>query len=152
MKDGEFYEDATFSEDHFPPKSVGGLQTLLVCKPCNDYYGSKMDHALKDYLKFKAFLNKKDNASYPLKFSYKGIPGSYRITTEWEKGNMVQTVNFKDYPLIKEWITDLQRREWSFSMKITTPAQDTINKALLRTGLPVLLFELGIRFCLFKDC
>jgi hypothetical protein len=134
FKDGEYYESETFSDDHYPPESVGGTQTIFVCKPCNDFYGSNMDYALKEYLMSQAFLNKDENAAYPIKFSYGGIPGSYKVNTNWKEGNMVQNVSFKNYPLVKDWMLDTKKNQWSFKMKISMPTEEIIGKALLRAA------------------
>lgn len=130
----EYFETTTFSDDHYPPSGVGGEQTILVCKPCNDTYGRKMDYVLKKYLKSQSFLHKNTNAFYPLKFSYKGIPGNYNIETKWDKETLVQDVNFKKYPYIKDWLMDLKKEEWTFKFIISMPLQEIIAKALLRAA------------------
>jgi hypothetical protein len=38
---------AEFSLDHFPPESIGGFQTLLVCKKSNNEAGKLHDFSLK---------------------------------------------------------------------------------------------------------
>lgn len=132
--DGEYFESETFSDDHYPPESVGGNQIMYVCKPCNDFYGRKMDYVLKEYLQSQAFLNKHENAVYPLKFSYSGIPGSYKVNTEWQDGKMVKNVNFKKYPYVKDWMLDIKKGEWSFNIKISFPTEQLIAMALLRAA------------------
>ncbi len=134
LLNGEYFESEIFSDDHYPPESVGGNQTISVCKPCNDFYGRKMDYVLKEYLMSQAFLNKDDSASYPLKFSYAGIPGNYNVNTEWKSGNMVKSINFNRYPLVKDWMLNTKKNEWSFKLKISMPSEELISKALLRAA------------------
>lgn len=134
FRDGDYFESAAFSDDHYPPESVGGTDTILVCKPCNDFYGRTVDYVLKEYLKSQAFLSKEEKSSYPLKFSYVGIPGTYNINTEWFEGKMLKSVDFKKYPYIKKWIFDFKKEDWSFNLKISFPSEELIAKALLRAA------------------
>ncbi|HYH13601.1 MAG TPA: hypothetical protein VD794_00180, partial [Flavisolibacter sp.] len=130
LKDNVIYESATFSEDHFPPKSVSGGRKILVCKPCNERYGLEVDHAPKDYLSLLAFLRKKDHANYTLTITYKGAPGHYKIDAFWENGNMVQSFSFKQYKPVAKWMLDPYKTEWQLGMKFLAPAEASIQKSI----------------------
>ena len=146
LKENEFYENQEFTEDHFPPESVGGKQTVLVCAPCNSFYGRDLDYTLKEYLSFKRFIAQKDKAPYPTKISYFGIPGNYNQNLYWENGSLVKEVNFKKYRLIKNWIFDFKKESWNFSLKITAPSEQKIQKALLRTAYLLCFTNWGYDF------
>lgn len=146
LKEKEFYENQEFTEDHFPPESVGGKQTILVCAPCNSFYGRDVDYSLKEYLSFKRFIAQKDKAPYPTKISYHGIPGKYNQNLYWENGNLVKEVNFKKYPLIKNWILDFKNASRNFSLEITAPSEEKIQKALLRTAYLLCFTNWGYDF------
>lgn len=133
-QNGEYFESDTFSDDHYPPESAGGTRTILVCKPCNDFYGRKMDFVLKEYLQSQAFLSKNKSAAYPLKFSYSGIAGNYKIVAGWQDGMMVKNVDFKKYPLIKQWLMDMGKDAWNLNIKISFPSEKLIAMALLRAA------------------
>jgi len=73
IKDNEIFENREFTEDHFPPESVGGTKTILVCKECNSSFGGNLDYAIKEYLELMRFVRKSENASYPVKLSLNGF-------------------------------------------------------------------------------
>lgn len=146
LKDNEFYENQEFTEDHFPPESVGGKQTILVCSPCNSSYGRDLDYSLKEYLSFKRFIAQKDKAPYPTKITYNGIKGKYNQNLYWENGTLVKEVNFKKYPLIKNWLFDFKKASWDFSLKVTAPPEATIQKALLRAAYLLCFTNWGYDF------
>ena len=144
----EFFQSEEFSIDHYPPKSAGGNQTILVCKPCNDLYGRTMDYALKEYLTSQAFLNKDENIPFPVKIAFNGVAGDYNVGTRWQKGMMVQNISFNNYPNVKEWMFDLKKEEWSFRMKMMMPSEKIIAKALLRASYLYCFANWGYDFAL----
>jgi hypothetical protein len=150
IRHDEFYQNEDFSLDHFPPESVGGNQKALVCIPCNSNYGRTIDYALKEYLQFETFFRKQEAASYPMKVSYDGIPGEYKINSIWEKGNLLQSVNFKKYPLISKWLLKPQQPEWKFKLRFLGPSPDLLHKALLKTAYLTCFNRLGYEFAMSK--
>jgi hypothetical protein len=146
LKDNLIYESAIFSEDHFPPKSVGGRRKILVCKPCNERYGIEIDHAPKEYLSLQAFLLKKENAPYPFTMTYKGVPSHYGINTFWENGNMVQSFSFKRYKPVAKWMLDPNKTERKFGMKFLAPAEAKIQKSILKAAYLYCFYNWGYDF------
>jgi hypothetical protein len=146
LKNNEFYANAEFTSDHFPPKSVGGKQTILVCVRCNSSYGIDLDYSLKEYLSFKRFISRKDKSPYPMKVSYNGVPGKYNQNLYWENGSLIKEIDFKKYPLIKEWLFDLKNVSQGFSFKITAPSEKVIQKALLRSAYLLCFANWGYDF------
>lgn len=56
-----------FTKDHYPPQSVGGKKTILVCDKCNNTAGRDYDHILEKWLHWQAFSARVPNATLPLK-------------------------------------------------------------------------------------
>jgi hypothetical protein len=133
FKNCQFYENEEFTEDHFPPQSVGGSRTILTCKPCNSSYGGNMDYALKEYLEFKRFLSKKEKASYPTKVSYSGTQGKYNLRLYWENGILIKEIDFKKYPLIQKWLLAPNANR-NLTFETLAPSEVVIQKALLRAA------------------
>jgi hypothetical protein len=54
-------EDLRFKEaftlDHFPPESVGGKATVLVCNKCNSTAGADFEYSLKEWLRDQSAVN-----------------------------------------------------------------------------------------------
>lgn len=68
-------EDLTL--DHFPPKSVGGQFSVMVCKKCNNDAGSAYDFALKEKIQNLAFNNKVPDATLISKSQMTNVTGKY---------------------------------------------------------------------------
>src|ERR1019366_3827432 len=71
-----------FSPDHYPPKSVGGSDSLLVCTHCNSQAGKDYDFSLKQKIKDIAFLKRVPSATIVSKHlkverSSSDVVGSY---------------------------------------------------------------------------
>src|ERR1044072_6380372 len=147
IKDNEIFENREFTEDHFPPESVGGTKTILVCKESNSSFGGNLDYAIKEYLELMRFVRKSENASYPVKLSFNGIPGKYNQDVYWQKGVLIKEVNFKKYPLIQKWILDYENVMNGFSLKISGPSGKIIQKALLRSAYLYSFHNWGYDFC-----
>jgi len=147
IKENEVFESNEFTEDHFPPKSVGGTRTILVCITCNSSYGRNLDYAIKEYLEFMRFVKKTENSSYPTKLSFGGIPGKYNQNVRWENRTLVKEIDFKKYPLIKKWIFDYEKIKKGFSLKLSSPSEKTIQRALLRVAYLYCFQNWGYDFC-----
>jgi hypothetical protein len=57
-----YYCSCEFTEDHFPPASVGGTLTLLVCKSCNNTAGSQFESSLAQKIEMVSFEKKVPNS------------------------------------------------------------------------------------------
>ena len=139
-----------FSLDHYPPESVGGSKTILVCKKCNSTHGEKEDHAIKTHLQMRAFLQLKDDASFPISTKFEGIPGIYRTAARWENGTLVQTLNIEKAPLVKKRLDENTKNgnSWSLTIHGQAPSMKTLYKALLRTAYLFCFSKWGYDFAI----
>jgi len=70
--------DEEFTLDHYPPKSVGGKETVLVCKVCNDGAGADFDYAAKEWMTMRGFNEGVKGVSVPATLSFFGTQGRYK--------------------------------------------------------------------------
>jgi hypothetical protein len=123
-----------FTLDHFPPESVGGKDTVLVCKACNSTSGDDFDYSLKQWIHDQSAANWTPNARVPVKLELEGAKGKYNahlvikapFSFEWQMG---------DYPLVKEWFDKIKKGEaLTQTIKFQNPAIILVYKALLKAA------------------
>jgi hypothetical protein len=133
-----------FSQDHFPPKSVGGTYTMLVCKDCNNKAGGEIDFVLKDQLSRMSLENRTPLSQVKAVTTIEGIPGNYkgRFSIN-ENGEAVLGFNQegkKDAPYLNQWINE-PGKNWEAKVTIRNPDEEKVAKALVRAAY---LFCFGI--------
>jgi len=62
-----------FTDDHYPPESVGGRKTILVCEKCNKEAGHKYDVALKQHLMSLSFSKRIPGSIIPIQSIIPGV-------------------------------------------------------------------------------
>lgn len=137
IKEGSIFENEDFDLDHFPPKSIGGKSTILVCKKCNSTYGEEFDYSIKDYLQFISFMKKNINANYTAKLSVENVEGNYKSNVFWNNDVLVHELDsFNKYPLLLSGFgkNALSGKEFSIKMRITYPHESLIHKAFLKAA------------------
>lgn len=88
-----------FSLDHYPPKSVGGFETVLVCKKCNSYAGDHYDFTLKQKINDISFGRRIPASSKKTKSKITDVIGNYPgLFTITETGEM--EISLKPYERI----------------------------------------------------
>lgn len=129
----KFFEE--FTDDHFPPKSVGGTNTILVCKPCNDKAGYEYDHALQLWLQFQSFGHGKENASIPVSLELENTKGRYKGSIGMGKDQDWVFDGFEQYPFAKDWFEKVIDGE-NLHQNVTfhQPKVVDIHRALLKAA------------------
>ena len=125
-----------FDLDHYPPKSVKGRNTILVCKECNSNFGKEFDHSVKQYLIGMAFLSKK-NISINSKFSLSNVKGKYGTDLLWENDVLVTNIDFKKYPPLQKGLLEAGKtglNNFSVKLSFSLPHEDLIHKAFLKAA------------------
>ena len=97
-----FREDDIFTLDHYPPSSVGGKNTIMVCKDCNDNAGKDFDYALKDWIKVQCFNKKIPDSKIPIELKIKDVKGKYKADLSLDKSGVINFDEFARYPLVRE--------------------------------------------------
>lgn len=125
-----------FTLDHLPPESVGGSDTVLVCKDCNSKAGSNYDYSIKEFLKHDALIKRKKNSKVNIKASFKGIPGSYNSGLSLtDKNELTFNVNTEKKPYVKEWLEEIKSNtNWELKATVTIPELNLVYKALLKSA------------------
>lgn len=141
-----------FSEDHFPPKSVGGTLELLVCKDCNDHAGHAFDYVLKDRLSELSFEKRIPNAILGARsqidgLASKGFNGFFQIDQQGEI-----TISFKRnendrIPPLDEWTEKAAKGlPWKVDATIKRTDQRKIDQAILKAAYLHCFLHWGYEF------
>lgn len=136
VKDQGLCATHEFDKDHYPPKSVSGSKTILVCKSCNSKYGKEFDYSIKSYLNLQAFLKKK-KSSVGAKLSLSNTTGIYSTGVHWENNMLITEVNSKKYPLFFKGLENAAKKriqDLCFNLKLSFPAEELIHKAFLKAA------------------
>lgn len=125
-----------FDLDHFPPKSVGGKDTVMVCKKCNSTAGYEYDNSIKDFLIHDGLVKRKMNSKINIKTSFQGKKGVYTSSLSLSKNNeLLFDVNTKKQPLVKEWLEEsLTNPKWEFKITIREPSINLVYKTFLKSA------------------
>lgn len=127
-----------FTEDHYPPKSVGGKKTILVCRQCNSKAGHNYDFALKDHLTHLSFQKKVPSSSIksrtliPEVGAFKG-----KIVID-EKGDLqlnLKSNESAEIPPLDKWIEySKTNKDWEIQIEYKSPHDEKIEKALVHAA------------------
>ncbi len=127
-----------FDLDHYPQQSIGGGNSILVCKPCNGKAGSNYEFSLKEHLQFSslAFVGPSHQVNAKIV-----IPNVVCLNSQLSKNEKNQWVlPLKKSPKVAirpldNWLNNLSPdSQEEFTVNISTPLQSNIDKALLKTA------------------
>lgn len=150
------FTSAEFSEDHFPPQSVGGRSTVLVCKDCNNTAGNSYENSL---------IKKLAQVSFD-----KRIPGSLvkaKVVIDTVKGWRHGIVGVSDdnstyfqlnvtknetLPALtpEQQTTNNGGKGWKATISTFPSEHDLVKRALLKTAYLYCFFNWGYDFA-FSD-
>lgn len=144
---GEYvHYDDEFTLDHFPPKSVGGKNTVLVCKTCNSTTGDEFDFSLKRWLQTQCFNKKIPNSRIPVKLELQDTKGKYNGHLVLEKPGSLKW-DIPDYPLVKEWFQKISQGLVAEKTITYYPVKmELVHKALLKAAYLYSFFIWGYDF------
>ena len=125
--------------DHFPPESVGGFETVLVCSTCNNNAGSGYEYALTEKVAEMAFNSSTVFAVAKVKTQISNLQGRYSSTiTVGNDGKLI--ISFKPNPkantkLLDEWLDSSgQNPDWTAEVTIPVADPKKVSKALLKAA------------------
>lgn len=132
---GEYlHYDEDFTLDHFPPSSVGGKDTVLVCKTCNSTTGEEFDFSLKRWLQTQSFNKKVPNSRIPVKLELQDTKGRYNGHLVLEKPGSFKW-DIPEYPLVKEWFQKVSQGHIAEQTITYSPVKmELVHKALLKAA------------------
>lgn len=130
---------ADFTLDHFPPESVGGKQTLLVCKKCNNEAGLGFEGSLKQKIEDMSFDNLVGSSKRKMKTTISNVKGSYPgLLTVREDGTF--GIDFKasdkiHSPFLDQWIEN-SKGDYNWTAEVTYLVADEtkVSKSLLKAA------------------
>ncbi|MDB5111924.1 MAG: hypothetical protein JWR67_3038 [Mucilaginibacter sp.] len=128
-----------FSLDHFPPESVGGFLTVVVCKKCNNDAGGQYEHALKELIQTMSLNNRTPGAKVKGKMEIEGLTGRYASSIEVrDDGEFV--ISFKPnlkahVPHLDDWLDkSADENKWKADLTIPQADEKKISKSLLKAA------------------
>ena len=128
---------AEFSEDHVPPRSVGGRSKVLACKKCNNDSGNCEAELLK-LMDFGTVPDKRHQSILPkTKLSHKETGVAFPVSVRHAKGS----VDIQFHPAakkhdekLKAFVEGIHAGQFkSLSIQVETPDEHKIAKALLKS-------------------
>lgn len=126
--------DDDFTLDHFPPASVSGKNTILVCKTCNDKAGLDFDYSLKEWLNEQSFIKRVPNAKLPVKIQPQDLKGKYRGNLKIE-ADKISLDDFIRYPFVNESLLKIiQGQVIEQTITFQSPKIELVYKALIKTA------------------
>lgn len=126
------YEEE-FTLDHFPPSSVGGKDTILVCKSCNEKAGKDFDFSLKEWINFQSFDKGIPNSQVPVELILQDTKGKYKGSLIMQQTNVLTFDNFTHYPLVNKWFEKVLGGQPSEqTIRFHPPNMELVFKALLK--------------------
>jgi hypothetical protein len=127
-----------FDLDHYPQQSIGGGNSILVCKPCNGKAGCNYEFSLKEHLQFSSLAFEGPSHEVRAKIV---IPDVMCLNSQLSKNEKNQWVlPLKKSPKVTirpldNWLNSLGTdSQEEFTVHISTPLQSNIDKALLKTA------------------
>lgn len=127
-----------FDLDHYPQKSIGGSNTILVCKSCNNEAGHSFEFDLKKHLELTSFGEKGLSHQVAMKTT---IPNVGRFSgLIWKTENDQWEVSLKPNQKLKikpldDWLEySKHNKDWKIDLTISNPQDDNINKSMLKSA------------------
>jgi hypothetical protein len=125
--------------DHFPPESVGGNETLLVCRDCNSKAGSGYEYVLAQKIAEVAFNSGTANAVSKAKTEISGVKGRYNSKVSiGENGKLI--ISFKPNkkahtPLLDQFLEkSADDLNWTAQLTIQSANEKKVSLSLLKAA------------------
>lgn len=139
-----------FSLDHFPPESVGGRKSVLVCKACNNESGHDFDHEVKKHIQHLSLQKGAFSTKVDVKHTIEGV-GKFNGKLESNENNewifyLKKRQTDKIKPL-DEWLEKKSRNnDFTINITIPTPKDEEFQKAMLKTAYLYCFAHFGYEF------
>ncbi|MES2418551.1 MAG: HNH endonuclease [Bacteroidota bacterium] len=135
----DHYRDtgSEFTLDHFPPQSVGGKQTILVCKSCNNKAGLNFEGALKQKMEDISFDNMVGSSERKMHTKISAVDGRYAGLLSVRKDGTFG-IDFKasskvHAPLLDQWIENSKGDyNWTAEVSYFVADESKVSKSLLK--------------------
>lgn len=138
-----------FSLDHFPPESVNGKLSVLVCKPCNNNAGKTYEAQVKEIVEKECFNRKIPNSSINSAVKISGVRGWHKgkfwINESGEYAFKLTTNQTKNLPELAEWEAK-PVGEWEMNATIKHTNEINFSKTLLKAAYLFCFYQWGYSF------
>jgi len=139
-------ESADFSLDHFPPQSVGGNLSVLVCKKCNNEAGSNYEAALLQKMQELSFTKRHAASVLQGNATITNVHGWYRTELQVQSGKnlMIDFSAREKAKFLKEWIdAGSENKDWEIKLTIPRVNQQELCRAFLKTAYLICFVNWG---------
>lgn len=138
-----------FSLDHFPPESVNGKLSVLVCKPCNNNAGRTYEAQFKEIVEKECFNKKIPNSSISSAVTISNVRGWHKgkfwINESGEYAFKLATNQTKNLPELATWETN-PVGDWEMNATIKYVDQIKFSKTLLKAAYLFCFYQWGYSF------
>lgn len=151
FKEGFVDNGADFTLDHFPPKNVGGTQTILVSRDCNSKAGL-FENELKKKLQDQSFDKGVPNAQRNIRSTISSVQGSYPGLLTMGEDDKI-SISFKENdnihsPLLDQWLMMPEHGpDWKADIKYFVADHNKVAKSILKTAYLYCFQYWGYAFC-----
>lgn len=149
---GSLRTSGEFNKDHYPAKSVGGRNIILLCTKCNSEAGYKFDFTLKQHLEVVRFSKKVPNSGMKTKTTVEGLKGYFNsrllINEKGEYEFLDKTDPTYSIPHLDEHFK--KNPDFPFNITYCVPDNTKIQKALLHAAYLYCFEKFGYEF-VFSD-
>lgn len=153
----EYYSSTEFTEDHFPPESVGGTLSALVCKSCNNSAGGQFENSLVQKMEQVSFNKRVPNSVLKAKTVFDDVKGwrHTRLSVSDNKDVFFQLSITKNEKLPHISAEQLETNNYGKGWKgKVTPNQfspEKVTKALLKTAYLYCFYNWGYDFAFSRS-
>jgi hypothetical protein len=147
-----YHASSEFTEDHFPPESVGGKSKILVCKKCNSEAGKSYEASLRDKIAHVSFKKRLPNSTIKTSSIITNLKGwhhgSLSIDDTGQMGYQVKNKGKQKLPALSAWEqqTNNAGKGWEMQVTIKAPSEEKVAKGLLKAAYLYSFATLGYDF------
>lgn len=132
-KDDVWSCSTEFTLDHFPPKNIGGTNTILTCKNCNNSAGSSYEPVMEEWLGMLNFNKRIPNTELKTTAKLSDKKGWYHASLGLdETGNLLH--DFNAVQLKKFGLDKWGKEDDTMDITLKDPDKKKMTKALLKTA------------------
>jgi hypothetical protein len=136
LADGTYIRsDDEFDIDHYPPKSAGGTNSVLVCKSCNSKAGHDYDYTIKKWLHSQAFLAGKSNSVISATVTLENVKGKYKGQLKMGNDKTWTIDDYEKYPLFSARMKEmLSGKPVDSSWRFHEPDNKLVFRAIVKAA------------------
>ncbi len=131
------FASSSFNMDHYPPKSVGGENTVITCEPCNNGAGRNFEPELQRFLAQQSYKSGNPKSNFSAKLDYNAVKTAKIFLSKTDTDDIkfeAGTHNILN-PDFQNWINDWGTKDRRpFKLEVINADRKKVCKALVKTA------------------